>query len=204
MAAYFDLPNEDILIAAAQRGNLNAFNTLVLHYQDAVYHVTYRILGDFDDAEDATQDTFITAFRRLETYRGGNFRAWLMRVAINTCYSLLRYQKRRPSTPLHDLGGENFDDGPPIPDPIATPEQAIQDKELSVAILNCINRLSVEQRVALVMRDIEGYSYQEIADLENAPLGTVRSRLSRARVDLCRCLQAYRELLPAEYHLSNE
>lgn len=204
MTIYLDLPDENLLITAAQRGDLNAFNTLILHYQNAVYSVIYRILGDFDNAEDATQDTFITAFRRLETYRGGNFRAWLMRVAINISYSLLRYQKRRPSTSLYDLGGENFDDDLPIPDPMVTPEQAVQDKELRIAIQNCINSLSAEQRVALVMRDIEGYSYQEIADSEAAQIGTIKSRLSRARIGLCRCLQQHRELLPIGYPSSNK
>lgn len=195
---------EETLIAAAQRGDLNAFNALVLRYQDSVYNLTYRILGDPDTAADAAQSTFITVFRRFETYRGRNFRAWLLRVAINTCYDLLRYQNRHAAILLHDLVVENFDDDPLIPDSIATPEQAMQDRELSVAIQNCINDLSPDQRVVLMMRDIEGYSYQEIADTENTHVGTVKSRLSRARAGVCKCLQGYRELLPAEYHRSNE
>lgn len=194
--------DEQAVIKRAKRGDLDAFNQLVLAYQDAVYTVTYRIMGDGESAADATQDTFITAYRRLETYHGGNFRAWLLRVATNTCYDALRYHKRRPATHLDDLVGEDYDDGPPIPDPIATPEETIQQIELSEAIQRCIQGLSDDQRVVLVMSDIEGYSYQEIADTVAVQLGTIKSRLSRARVNLRHCLEGLKELLPVEYRLS--
>lgn len=192
------------LITAAQRGDLSAFNQLVLMYQDAVYTICYRIMGDPDGAADAAQDTFITAYRRIETYRGGNFRAWLLRVATNTCYDALRYQKRRPATALDDLVGEDYDDGPPIPDATPTPEQSMQNTELSDAIQNCINSLSADQRVVLVMSDVEGYSYHEIADHMRTQLGTVKSRLSRARAGLRKCLEGVKELLPSEYRLASE
>lgn len=200
MTIYLDLPDENLLVTAAQRGDISAFNTLILHYQNAVYNVTYRILGDFDNAEDATQDTFIMAFRRLETFRGGNIRAWLMKVAINNCYTLLRSQKRYPLVSLEDL----VDDGFHIADSIPTPEQAMEHDELRTALQVCINDLSHEQRVALVMKDIEGYSYQQIADSEATQIGTIKSRLSRARIGLCRCLQQHRELLPIGYPSSNK
>ena len=193
--------DEARLISAAQRGDLEAFNTLILRYQDAVYSVTYRIMGDASRADDGTQETFITAFRRIDTYRGGNFRAWLLRIATNTCYDILRYHKRRPATAMDDLPGGDTADGPPIPDPVDSPEDTIQQTELSKAIQDCINGLSDDQRVVLVMSDIEGYSYQEIADTVNTQLGTVKSRLSRARRGVRACLQAVQELLPAEYRL---
>jgi RNA polymerase sigma-70 factor (ECF subfamily) len=196
--------DEHALILTAQQGSLDAFNTLVLRYQDNVYTVAYRIMGDADRAADATQDTFITAFRRLETYQGGNFKAWLLRVATNTCYDLLRYHKRRPVTALNDLPGGDYDDGPPLPDPAPTPEEAAQDRELNAAIQNCINALQSDQRIALVMSDVQGYSYQEIAENTNVQLGTVKSRLSRARAAVRQCLQAFQELLPAEYRLLND
>jgi len=196
--------DEQALIKMAQRGNLDAFNALVLTYQDAVFSVTYRIMGDQDSAADAAQDTFLTAYRRLETYRGGNFRAWLMRVATNTSYDILRYHKRRPATALDDLVGEDYDDGPPIPDDTETPEESMQNTELSGAIQACINGLTEDQRLVLVMSDIEGFSYQEIADSMGTPPGTVKSRLSRARAGLRECLQKVQELLPAEYRLSTD
>lgn len=196
--------DEQSLIATAQRGDLEAFNTLVLRYQDAVFSVTYRIMGDEPSAADAAQDTFITAYRRLETYKGGNFKAWLLRVATNTCYDALRYHKRRPATHLDDLVSEDYDDGPPIPDDSITPEQAVQQRELNDAIQDCISQLKEDQRVVLVMSDVQGYSYQEIAETASVQLGTVKSRLSRARTALRRCLQAVQELLPSEYRLDND
>src|SRR5688572_21123641 len=91
-------PEEQALIQAAQRGKVNAFNTLVLRYQDMIYTLVYRIMGEPASASDATQEAFITAYRRIDTYRGGSFRAWLARIATNTCYDELRRLKRRPAT----------------------------------------------------------------------------------------------------------
>ncbi|GAB4325479.1 MAG: sigma-70 family RNA polymerase sigma factor [Phototrophicales bacterium] len=196
-----NLKNEQESITAAKQGDLDAFNQLVLAYQDQVFTVTYRIMGEAQSAADAAQETFITAFRRLETYRGGSFRAWLLRIATNTCYDILRYHKRRPTLGFDDLVDENYDDAPPIPDPIHTPEEAAQNAELHEAIQRCIDALNDDQRVTLVMSDIEGYSYQEIADTVGVQLGTVKSRLSRARASLRQCLQAVQELLPDEYRL---
>ena len=196
--------DERRLIENAQGGDLDAFNTLVLHYQDRLYNVAYRIIGEPQGAADATQDAFITAFRKIDTYRGGSFRSWLMRITTNTCYDMIRYQKRRPAIGLEDLVDPEYDDGPPIPDPIATPEEAAQNSELSRAIQECIRGLQVDQRLVLVMSDVEGYSYQEIADHVETQLGTVKSRLSRARASLRDCLQAVQELLPAEYRPVSE
>lgn len=196
-----NLENEQKWIVAAKNGDLDAFNQLVLAYQDHVFTVTYRIMGDTQSAADAAQETFITTFRRLETYQGGSFRAWLLRIATNTCYDILRYQKRRPAVGFDDLVDEDYDDGPPIPDQIDTPEEAMQNAELNMAIQQCIEALNEEQKIALVMSDIEGYSYQEIADTVGVQLGTIKSRLSRARASLRQCLQGVRELLPAEYRL---
>lgn len=194
--------NEQALISAAQNGDLDAFNQLVLCYQDTVFSVAYRIMGDGERAADAAQDAFITAYRRLETYRGGVFRAWLLRIVTNTCYDALRYHKRRPVTALDDLTPEGSDDGPPIADEASvSPEQAALNSELQAAIQNCINGLNAEQRIALVMSDVEGFNYQEIASATGVELGTVKSRLSRARAGLRRCLQAVQELLPSAYRL---
>ncbi len=200
-----ETPNsEQLLIKKAQQGDLDAFNELVLAYQNRVYTVTYRIMGEPGAAADAAQDTFITAYRRIESYRGGNFRAWLLRIATNTCYDELRRQKRRPTTSLEDLGGEDMDDGPPLPDDAPTPEEVAQESELNQAVQNCISGLKDDQRIVLVMADVQGYSYQEIADTLNVQMGTVKSRLSRARLAVRRCLQAVQELLPLQYRLKSD
>jgi RNA polymerase sigma factor (sigma-70 family) len=196
-------PNELALIQRAQKGDLRAFNVLVEQYQDALYTLAYRIMGEPASAADATQEAFISAYRRLDTYRGGNFRAWLARIVTNTCYDELRRLKRRPSTSLEDLTHEDSNDEAPIADDAPTPEQALQQKELQRAIQACIDELGDEQRVTLVLSDVEGLSYQEIADQTNTQAGTVKSRLSRARANVRGCLQGFAELLPTAYRLTD-
>ncbi len=193
--------DEQQLVQAAKRGHLEAFNALVTQYQDAVYSTAYRIMGDPASAADIAQETFITAYRRLETYRGGNMKAWLLRIGTNLCLDELRRQKRRPATSLDELPGSENDDGPPLADSLPTPEQVAQQHELAAAIQSCIDTLQAEQRVTLVLSDVEGFSYQEIADQTGTQLGTVKSRLSRARLAMRQCLEAIQELLPAEYRL---
>jgi RNA polymerase sigma-70 factor, ECF subfamily len=197
-------PDDPALIQAARDGDLEAFNTLVLRYQDSVYSVTYRIIGEGAGAADAAQDTFITAYRKLSTYRGGSFKGWLLRIATNTCYDALRYHKRRPATAIEDMPGADRDDGPPLPSATETPEQAAQRSELNAAIQGCITALKPDQRIVLVMCDVEGYSYQDIADTIGTNLGTVKSRLSRARAAVRNCLQAFQELLPATYRQDSD
>lgn len=193
--------NEQALIHTARRGSLEAFNTLVLRYQDSVYTLAYRIMGESHSAADVVQDAFILAYRRLDSYRGGSFRAWLMRIATNTAYDELRRRKRRPATAFDDLPGAESDDGPPVSADTPTPEQVVQQGELQHAIQQCITALGDDQRLILVMSDVEGFSYQEIADQLGVQLGTVKSRLSRARTSVRHCLQAVGELLPAAYRL---
>ena len=194
--------DEQKLIRQALKGNLDAFNALVLAYQDNAYTVAYRIMGDSESAADVTQDSFITAYRRLSTYRGGNFRAWVLRIVTNMCYDELRRRKRRPAASLDEMGAD-YDDGAPIPDDSPSPEQAAQQNELNRAIQNCIGELSESHRTVIVLSDIEGLSYQEIVDTLGMNLGTVKSRLSRARVSIRDCLQGVQELLPSIYRLDN-
>lgn len=197
--------DEQALINRARRGNLDAFNALVLRYQDAVYSVAYRIMGEPASAADAAQDAFIIAFRCLSTFRDGNFRAWLLRIVTNQCYDELRRLRRQHTTSVEDLPDADADDGPALPDKSDTPEQVVQQRELQRAIQDCINRLSADQRVVLVLCDVEGMSYEEIAASADINLGTVKSRLSRARVSVRNCLQAVKELLPASYRfVSND
>ncbi len=199
-----NLPEDDeaALIRAAQRGSLDAFNSLVLRYQDAVFTTAYRIMGETQIAADLAQDAFITAYRQIATFRGGIFRAWLLRIAANRCYDELRRCKRRPTVSVERMIGEESADSPDLPDPSETPEQIALSNELQQAIQDCINRLSAEQRVVLVMSDIDGLDYAAIAAAVGVALGTVKSRLSRARAAVRDCLSALGELLPAEFRLS--
>jgi RNA polymerase sigma factor (sigma-70 family) len=155
--------DEEALVEAAVRGDLDAFNQLVLRFQNTVFSLAYRMMGDAASADDTAQEAFINAYRKLETYRGGSFRAWLLRIATNTCYDELRRRKRRPATAFEDLPGGETDDGPPLPASTPTPEESAQNSELSRVLQDCINGLQEDQRVTLVMCDVQGYSYQEIA-----------------------------------------
>ena len=193
--------DEAALIKKAQNGDVAAFNRLVLQYQEAVYNVAYRIMGEPQSAEDATQEAFISAYKSLKSFRGGSFRSWLMRIATNACYDELRRRKRRPQTSLDKITDENEsfaflrspDDGPEI---------AQQRLEIMHAIEDCLRILPDEQRITAVLGDVEGYDYQEIAGITGVSLGTVKSRMSRARAKLRDCLQGVKELLPATYRLS--
>ena len=195
--------NEQALITDAQNGSLDAFNTLVLHYQDGVFNTALRILGDEDMAADATQDAFISAFKSISTFRGGSFKAWLMRTVTNACYDELRRQKRRPTTPLEPDtdDGEEMDSPRWLADPNMTPDQKAEADEVEHAIQHCLDNLPLEFKTVVVMADIQGMDYTEVAMSIRVPLGTIKSRLARARLRLRECLQGFEELLPASYRL---
>jgi RNA polymerase sigma factor (sigma-70 family) len=196
--------DEVALVRLAQKGNLDAFNQIILLHQDSLYAVAYRILGDPAMAADATQDAMISAFRRFDTFQGGSLKAWLIRIVTNVCYDDLRRQKRRPTTGLDDLPGGDSDDGAPIPSHQPTPEHVMLETELQQAIQQCIRALGRDQQSVLILCDVQGLSYQEVAESVNVNLGTVKSRLSRARVAVRQCLQGVAELLPPEYRFDNE
>jgi RNA polymerase sigma-70 factor (ECF subfamily) len=198
--------DEPALILSAQRGDLDSFNTLVLHYQDMVFNTALRILGDEDQAQDASQEAFISAFRAIASYRGGSFKAWLLRTVTNACYDELRRQKRRPTTPLEpDTDeGEEMDSPRWLADPSLTPDQQLEADELEHAIQHCLDALPSEFRTVVVMADIEGLDYSDVAKAAHVPLGTIKSRLARARLRLRECLQDFAELLPAAFRLNSE
>jgi RNA polymerase sigma-70 factor (ECF subfamily) len=198
--------DELALIRSAQHGDLEAFNRLVLAYQDALYNTALRILGDEDLAADATQDAFLSAFRGLNGFRGGSFRAWLLRTVTNACYDELRRRRRRPTTPLEPVNDEQEEVESPrwMADPDASPERELDQAELEHAIQHCLERLPAEFRAVVVLADIQGLDYSEVARAVRTPLGTVKSRLARARLRLRECLQGFRELLPAAFRLEEE
>lgn len=193
--------DEEALIREAQQGDVNAYNTLVLHYQSQAYNVAYRIMGEGDSAADATQEAFISAFKAINRFRGGSFRAWLLRIVTNACYDELRRRKRRPQASLEALYVE--DETADIPSAHSeNPETYTQRMELQRAIMDCLQALPEDQRAVAILSDIEGFNYEEIAEVIGAALGTVKSRLSRSRARLRDCLQGFGELLPAAYRLN--
>ena len=197
--------DEFALITAAKKGDLDSFNTLVLTYQHQVYNLAYRIMGDAAPASDAAQEAFISAWRHIADFRGGSFKAWLLRIVTNACYDELRHIKRRPASSLESLYVEDpTPDAELPPSQLESPEAFTQRRELSRAIQAGIAQLPPDQRVVVVLSDVQGMSYEEIAQATGANLGTVKSRLSRARARLRDILLEREELLPAEYRLHGE
>ena len=195
------LTDEADLIAAAKQGKLDAFNELVLSYQHQVYNLAYRIMSDPASAADATQEAFISAYRNIKRFRGGSFRAWLMRIVSNTCYDELRRRKRRPTTSFDDFGDIDEDANPALISHQDGPADYTERRELADMLQDAIGQLPTNQRVTLVLSDVEGMSYQEIAEITQVSLGTVKSRLARARARLRDILRSEGELLPSRYRL---
>lgn len=198
--------DEVALIESAQQGDLDSFNRLVLAYQDLVFSQAYRMMGESQSAEDAAQEAFISAFRSIRSFRGGSFKAWLLRIVTNQCYDELRRRKRRPTTPLEPLNdqGEEIESPEWLQDPGESPEDATERSALNQALQNCLDGLPEEFRIAVLLVDIQGLDYREASQAIGKPLGTIKSRLARGRMRLRDCLQDVWELLPAEYRLVDE
>lgn len=197
--------DEQSLVNDALRGDVEAFNRLVLAYQDMAFNVAYRMLADEDQAADVVQNAFFSAYRNLRAYRGGSFKAWVMRMVTNGCYDELRRQKRRPTVPLEPVNSED-DEVMESADWLAAndpqPEQAFDLAELEHALQHCLEKLRPEFRAVVVLVDVQGMDYDEVSRSVRTPLGTVKSRLARARLKLRDCLQQFQELLPSQFRLT--
>ena len=206
--AELEREDEAPLIARSQSGDVNAFNQLVLHYQQTVYNVILRMLGDRDTAADVAQETFIAAYRAIQSFRGGtSFRAWLLRIATNQACDHWRRTNRHPVDSLDSVMDEGEPHGVSLLDTLVTTEQAanpeefLLNQELQALIQKGLRELPLDQRVAVVLCDVQGLSYEEIAASTQTSLGTVRSRIARGRARLRDYLYKHRELLPRNYRL---
>lgn len=191
------------LVLRAQAGELNAFNLLVLRHQDAAYSLALRFLGAPQAAEDITQEAFIRAYRGIDRFQGTRFRAWLLSIVANAARDELRRQRRRPSQSL-DAARDDPDraDIEP-PDPGPTPEASALQGELRHLLEGALRELPDDWRMVVVMADVHGLAYEEIAQATGVPVGTVKSRLSRARGRLRDVLRASRELSEARGRLED-
>jgi RNA polymerase sigma-70 factor, ECF subfamily len=197
--------DEQRAIARALEGELDAFNELVVKYQRLAYSVAYRMLQSEDAAADAVQDSFIKAFRALPSFKGGMFKSWLMRIVVNTCYDVLRVNQRYTTESIGD--DPNYEEGEVAPrqliDSSESPHEFAERMELSALIELGMRALPAEQSLVLSLCDIHGYAYEEIAEVTGLPIGTVKSRISRARVRLRDFLLQQPELLPANLRPKN-
>ncbi len=194
---------ETMLIATAQRGDLDAFNLLVLKYQDMLYRVSLRITHNELSAEDATQNAMIQAFKNLRSFRGGSFKSWLARVAVNASYDELRREKRHISMPLEQFNsdGEEIESPAWMVDLSAGPQELAESSELQDVLQKCIRSLIPDYRLMVILVDIEGMSYEEAARVTRVPVGTVKSRLARARMQLRSALKKFEDILPSAYRV---
>ncbi len=194
---------ETMLIKMAQRGDVDAFNMLVLEYQDMLYRIAWRILQDEFAADDATQNAMIQAFKNLRSFRGGSFKSWLARVTVNASYDEMRRWKRQPAISLEQVNSDGDEIESPLwmRDPVPGPQEAAESSEMSDAIQHCLRRLVPDYRTVVILVDIEGMSYEEAARTARIPVGTVKSRLARARMQIRRALRSFDGLLPMAYQV---
>jgi RNA polymerase sigma-70 factor (ECF subfamily) len=170
-----------ILLEQARAGNLDAFNDLVVVYQDLLFALVVRMVPDRDQASDAVQEAFFSAFRNMNAFRGGSVRSWLSRIAINAAMDAQRLKKRRPADPYPELDDDSWQ--PPTTeadDPVTISLTAERHHALNEALA----RITDDQRTAIVLFDVEGYDYAEIAHMTGVSLGTVKSRIHRGRLAL--------------------
>lgn len=174
---------DEDLVRRFQEGSAGAFDALVERHQGRVYNLCLRVLGDPEEAADASQDAFVAAIRKLHTFRGeAAFTTWLHRVTVNACYDSLRRKRRRPLLHVLDEAGEERPDpAPPVPD-------HAEGVELSIDVERALRTIPEEFRIALVMADVEDLPYDRIADILQIPVGTVKSRVFRGRAALGRAL----------------
>lgn len=197
-----DLPDGE-LIARAQAANLDAFNHLVNRHQNAVYSVALRYMRAPDLADDVTQDTFLRAYRSIDNFHNDNgigFRSWLLRIASNRALDVLRSQKRRPADSL-DAAMDDDDSNWSPEDPSETPLQFTERGDLAQHLEWALGQISPDQRMVVILSDVQGHSYDEIAEITGVAPGTVKSRLHRARARLKDVLQESGELSGTDHRL---
>jgi RNA polymerase sigma-70 factor, ECF subfamily len=179
------------LLEQAARGQLEAFNQLVARHQDHLFGLVYRLVPDRDQASDVVQEAFFSAYRALGSFRGGSVKSWLSRIAVNAAMDLQRARRRRPSQPYPELDDESWQ---PPADRSEEPEAQTLAIERSRALADALAGLPFEQRNCIVLFDVDGYDYGEIARIMSVEVGTVKSRIHRGRVALRAALESKREL----------
>ncbi len=170
-----------VLLEQAREGSLEAFNSLVECYQDHLYALVVRMVPDRDQAADAVQEAFFSAYRNMHRFRGGSVRSWLSRITVNAAMDLQRRKKRRPAQPYPELEDESWQ---PPTGPEADPEHAALRDERARVLTAALDAIAPDQRAAIVLYDVEGYDYAEIAEITDVSLGTVKSRIHRGRLAL--------------------
>jgi RNA polymerase sigma-70 factor (ECF subfamily) len=192
---------DERLVDAARNGDLDAFNLLVDRYQNAVFTLCNRMLGDFGAAEDATQETFLSAYRALDRFQGGSVRSWLFRIAANESKDELRRRRRKDVAVSLDAVRDPEDAPLDVADARAGSEELLLQRELGASLERLLVQLSADQRQVVVLVDVYGFAYEEVAEMTASSLGTVKSRLHRGRERLRGLVLADPELSAAAHRL---
>ncbi len=173
------------LVERSKGGDLTAFEELVLMYQKQIYNLSYRMMGNEEDACDMTQEAFLKAFRAIKKFNSkSTFGTWVYRIAVNTCIDELRKRKKIKLYPVVHNDNLESDGSKLIVDTADLPEEQIEQRETAKQVQRAINSLPEDHRTVIILRDIQGKAYQEIARILNLNIGTVKSRISRARQGL--------------------
>ena len=183
------LETDEALVSAFQAGDKAAFDKLVIRHQDNVFNLVYRFLGDYEESNDCAQETFIKVFKSVKKFKFESaFSTWLYRVAVNTCKNRLKssaFRWRKKTVPIQNPEGTGTGNpSPEIRDDSPSPLNGLERKERMRSIQKAINSLPEEQNRVVVLRDIQGLSYEEITVVTGLNLGTVKSRLARGRMEL--------------------
>jgi RNA polymerase sigma-70 factor (ECF subfamily) len=180
------LYEEEAILRRAAAGDLESFNQVVLRYQDMAYHHAYSLVGEPDLAEDAVQEGLIKAFQRLDSFRGGSFRGWLLKIVTNSAYDLLRQRRRYPTQALFpdDRDGEEIESPAWLADHAASVQATVEQRELSLDLSRLLEELPAVYRAVLTLVDVHELDYGEAAQALHVPIGTVKSRLARGRLQM--------------------
>lgn len=177
---------ESGLVSNAMNGDPDAFNQLVLTYQDVVYCHAFSLLGDRAWAEDVTQESFLKAFQKINDFRGGSFRAWMFRIVTNTSYDLCRRKNRHPTQPLHPVtdDGDEVESPAWLADPALSVEKTVQQNEENKDLYRMLDELPAAYRSVITLVDLYEMDYAEAAESLHVPIGTIKSRLARSRMQM--------------------
>ncbi len=197
LPAWEVLYDESLLIPSAQLGDLDAFNAIVLKYQGMLYNMAFRILEQEDLAADALQEALISAFQHIQGFHGGSLKSWLMRIVVNKCYDQVRQMHSHTTISLDETSEVASDNMngliyTRLQQPPASVEEQVEKMQLKRTLQEGLRQLSMDFRTIVTLVDIEELSYTEVAAVLEIPLGTVKSRLARARYDLRKKLTLHR------------
>lgn len=173
------------LIKKAKSGDEGSFESLILGCQNKAFNIAIRYLKNEEDALDALQESFIKIFRHLHTFKeDSRFDTWVYRIVVNTCNDMLRKNSNQKITDSLFKSEDEKETMIEIPDLTGAPEEVLEKKEKSAHVLSCLEKLNTDQKEIIVLRDVHGFSYEEISEILNCSLGTVKSRINRSRLRL--------------------